>query len=87
MKNLGINVADWENTAADRARWRTTLTRQLREGEEKLRDAWTDKRQRRKGEKDRLQAVICTCSDCGKSCYSKIGLFSHSKTHRKDTNP
>ena len=55
-------------TAADRPRWRTTLTRQSREGEEKLREAWTDKRQRRKGEKDRSQAVVYTCSDCGKSC-------------------
>ena len=83
MKDLGINIADWEEEAADRPRWRATLTRQLKEGEEKLREAWTEKRQRRKEEKD----PTYTCNDCGKLCLSRIGLFSHRKTHTKDTNP
>ena len=87
MKDLGINIADWEDEAADRPIWRATLTRQLKEGEEKLREAWTEKRQRRKEEKDHPQTTTYACNDCGKLCLSRIGLFSHRKTHTKDTNP
>ena len=80
MKDLDIDVAEWEGTAADRPRWRVTLTRQLKKGEEKLREAWIDKRQRRKGEKDNSQAIVYVSSHCRKQCYSKTGLFNHKKT-------
>ena len=44
MKDLDINDADWEDTVANRSKWRAPLTRQVKEGEEKLREAWIDKR-------------------------------------------
>ena len=35
MKALDINTESWEDLAADRMMWRSTLTRQLKTGEEK----------------------------------------------------
>ena len=40
-KDFGINIADWEDTAAVRQKWRAALTKQLKEGEEKLRHGLT----------------------------------------------
>ena len=48
MKALDINSATWEDTAADRATWRSTLKQHLKTGQEKPMDATAAKRALRK---------------------------------------
>ena len=48
MKALDINTESWEDLAADRIRWRSTLNQHLKSGEEKLMNAEVRKRARRK---------------------------------------
>ena len=48
MKALEINTERWEDLAADHSKWRGTLTRQLKAGEERLTAAADGKRTRRK---------------------------------------
>ena len=48
MKALSININSWEDLAADRTSWRSTLQKQLQTGEEKLSAAAAEKRARRK---------------------------------------
>ena len=48
MKVLDINVNSWEDLAADRTSWRSTLQNQLPTCEEKLSAATAEKRARRK---------------------------------------
>ena len=39
MRALGINTESWEDLAADRMRWRSTLNQHLKSGKEKLMNA------------------------------------------------
>lgn len=48
MKALEINSDHWEYLVVDRSGWRSTLTKQLISGEEKLINAVEDKRTHRK---------------------------------------
>ena len=48
MKALDINTESWEDLAADRMMWRSTLNQHLKTGEEKLVNAEAGKRARRK---------------------------------------
>ena len=54
---------DFKDAAADRTKWRATLAKQMKGGEENIWEAWTDKRRHRKGGKDHTQAVVYTCND------------------------
>ena len=47
-KELNINTESWENLAADRMMWRSTLNQHLKSGEEKLLNAEVGKKIRRK---------------------------------------
>ena len=47
-KALDINTESWEDLAADRMRWRSTLNQHLKSGEEKLMNAEVGKRAHRK---------------------------------------
>ena len=48
MKAVGIDTESWENLAADRSQWRGAVTKHLKTGEDKLTQAATERRARRK---------------------------------------
>ena len=82
MKALNIDPRDWEDLAADRPKWRATLTTHLKSSEKHMSAAAEEKRAKRK--ESQLQASVdCDtphrCKTCGKACGSRIGLFSHSR--------
>ena len=77
-KALDINTESQEDLAADRMRWRSTLSQHLKSVEEKLVDAEVGKRARRK-ERNNSSRPETThkCDFCGRDCFSHIGLHSH----------
>ena len=81
MKALDIKVRDWEDLAADRPKWRATLTTNLKLGEMRMSAAAEEKRARRKERQPSTSTDNAThrCDTCGKICGSRIGLFSHAK--------
>ncbi|KAJ8369124.1 hypothetical protein SKAU_G00091520 [Synaphobranchus kaupii] len=88
MKAPEIDTEAWEDLAADRSRWRSTLTKQLKAGEESLLSAAKDKRARRKENCNSNSAEsIHKCDLRGRDCHSRIGLFSHRRrcSSRADT--
>ena len=48
LKALDIDTNSWEDTSADRSRWRTTLQRQLKAGEVRILSLADEKRARRR---------------------------------------
>ena len=79
MKALGININSWEDLAADRTSWRSTLQKQLQTGEEKLLAAAAEKRARRKETSANRPESIHICDLCGRDCHSRIGLYSQNR--------
>ena len=80
MKALDTNTATWEDTAADRATWRSTLKQHPKTGEEKVMNATADKRAFRKerSTSDKPETMY-KCDLCGRDCYFHIGLYSHKR--------
>ena len=80
MKALDINTESWEDLAADRMMWRSTLNQHLKTGEKKLVIAEAGRRARRK-ERNNSNRPKTThkCDFCGRDCFSHIGLYSHKR--------
>jgi len=78
MKAVDINTESWESLAANWSKWRDALTKHLKSGEEKLTQAATERRVRRK-QRDSLDRPETEhrCSLCNRDCHSHIGLCSH----------
>lgn len=89
LKKCNIDVNNWENLALDRSSWRSLVHYGTLSFEENRRRTANDKRQRRK-EREVLRRNRnnmtappgTTCHHCGKLCKSRIGLYSHLRTHR-----
>ena len=79
MKAVDIDTETWENLAADRSQWRGAMTKHLKTGEDKLTQAATERRVRRKLCISSVQQPAYTCNTCNKDCHSRIGLHSHSR--------
>ena len=79
MKAVDIDTETWENPAADRSQWRGAVTKHLKTGEDKLTQAATERRVRRKLCVSSVQQSAYTCNTCNKDCHSRIGLHSHSR--------
>ena len=79
MKAVDIDTETWENLAADRSQWRGAVTKHLKTGEDKLTQAATERRVRRKFCVSSVQQPAYTCNTCNKDCHSRIGLHSHSR--------
>lgn len=80
MKALAIDIKSWEELANDRSKWRNTLNKHLKSGEEKLIKEAAEKRARRK-ERNNSSRPETThiCDHCGRDCHSHIGLYSHKR--------
>jgi exonuclease III len=91
MKKCQIDTDDWENVAMDRRVWRQSIYQGSQHFEQQRRRQLDDKRNRRR-EQERLQEAGLqqqrpadggwVCLHCGRVCGSRIGLFSHQRTHR-----
>ena len=84
LKSCGVPHNIWESTAMDRALWRRTCHVGLHEFEKKRCDALGEKRLRRKATQPSSNTVTFVCRVCGRQCASRIGLFSHNRTHDTD---
>ena len=82
MKALDINPSDWEDLAADRPKWRAALTTHLKSSEKRMSAAAEEKRTRRKERQPSTSTdnPSYRCVTCGKTCGSRIGLFSHARS-------
>ena len=78
MKTVDINTESWESLAANRSKWRGVLTTHLKSGEEKLSQAATERRARRKqSDSSYRPETVHMCDLCNRECRSRIGLCSH----------
>ncbi|KAL8587695.1 hypothetical protein ACOMHN_020913 [Nucella lapillus] len=73
LKALDINTKSWEDTAADRSRWRWTLQRKLKAGDEQIQTLAEEKRVRQKARAcEANPATTHTCTRCKRECHSRI---------------
>uniref|UniRef100_H3AWN1 C2H2-type domain-containing protein n=1 Tax=Latimeria chalumnae TaxID=7897 RepID=H3AWN1_LATCH len=87
IKKCGIDIINWEKLARDRATWR----RLVREGTSYFEEnhlALEAKKQQKCEEMKQDREIrgptlplATICSVCQRVCGSRIGLFSHQRTH------
>lgn len=85
LKSCNINPADLKTANSDRSSWRANVKTGVKQAEEK-RDIQRKERKSRKQQRTQpttapsiVPTMDHTCSKCGRSCSSRIGLFSHSR--------
>ena len=85
-----ISVDQWETVAGDRTRWRAGIKQGVELFEAKRLAAMDEKRVTRKNRLQQQQAGAgggdhsFVCGVCQRDCHSRIGLVSHSRTHRSE---
>ena len=82
LKKCNIDSETWEKQAADRAKWRTTINKKVKESEQTRRKTKEDKRaavKLRPSAASSDTAVVCPV--CSRICASNFGLRSHMKVH------
>ena len=84
LKRCNIPISRLETLASERATWRSTCVFGLSYFDDEYDRAAALRRSRR----HQHASVLCSIPDsdyqcplCGRQCYSRIGLLSHSKTH------
>ena len=88
LKLTGFNTETWHELAENRIVWRQAVKMKGRSFEADRLKTRTDKRQKRKA-KEALDAKVqknpasadFVCQTCGRECKSRIGLYSHSRSH------
>nr|XP_054767476.1 uncharacterized protein LOC129274752 [Lytechinus pictus] len=86
MKTSEINTTNWEALAADRPKWRHAVKMGIQRSEQRRVEQWEEKRQERQLRRQLAMAptaqpqVTFVCSNCNKTCLSRIGLFSHRRS-------
>ena len=84
MLSCNINPAELETTTSNRARWRANIHTGIKQAENR-RAMQYEERKSRKHQSNGISAPHLPtstdhiCSKCGKSCGSRIGLFSHNR--------
>ena len=80
MTGLDTNTESWEDLAADRMMWRSTLNQHIKSGEEKLVNTEVGKRVCRKERNNfNRPETAHKCNVYGRDCFSHIGLYSHKR--------
>ena len=84
MKSFDMNVDVWEVCATQRSFWRENVTMGARRYEQALIKRKEASRRRRKQPLTNLDANndAFICEHCNKRCRSRIGPFSHIRTHQ-----
>ena len=86
LKPTGIDAETWHELAEDRTAWRKAV-KGLRSIEDDRVKAREDKRLKRKANEaldtivQQIPSADFVCQTCGRACKSRIGLYSHSRTH------
>ena len=89
LSAFNISPQNFEAVATDRAEWRAVCHRGALHFEANLAAQRNDRRRRR--HERALQPPPppdpdLRCTDCGRQCGSRIGLYSHRRTHRRQPN-
>ena len=84
LQSFGIDPNRLEATAAETASWRATCHDGAERFEAALRERREEKRRRRHQRALHPAAPVpgLQCRICGRPCGSRIGLYSHLRTHR-----
>jgi hypothetical protein len=87
LKACCIDEAMWSDIAKDRGLWRSSCKNAVKQFESMRVRSITEKRVRRKAAATAPAApsagvATFSCDVCGRPCGSRIGLFSHRRTHR-----
>ena len=83
----GIRDATWHELAEDRTAWKKAVKKGVRSFEDDRVKAREDKRLKRKANEaldtivQQIASANFVCQTCGRACKSRIGLYSHSRTH------
>ena len=88
LKLTGINTEKWHELTENRTVWRQAVKKRIRSFEAERLNTRADKRQKSKA-KEALDIEVqqnpasanFVCQICGRACKSRIGLYSHSRTH------
>ncbi|XP_062822903.1 uncharacterized protein LOC134294934 [Anolis carolinensis] len=88
IQNCGIDTENWEALSLERSNWRSAVTSSAAEFVEARMEGLRKKRAKRKArqanpDRDRLPSGN-RCPHCGRTCRSRIGLFSHLRIHPQD---
>lgn len=87
---FGICQTNWTELATDRATWRATINKAATSFEQDRRTEAVEKRKKRKEKTKNVasntsnsQLPVYNCDHCGRSCGSRIGLYSHQRACKK----
>ena len=83
LKDFNIDVTAWEKAASDRPAWcRLISNGALLSEENRLNAAKLKRISRKAGEGTPERLPTHWCQACGRDFLARIGLISHTKTHR-----
>ena len=87
LKDFNIPTDMWEQSAQDRARWRSLIRKGAEKYEEKRICVAEQKRVERKARAKAspidLSSTDLSCPHCSRQFRAKIGLISHLRTHKQ----
>ena len=83
MLASGLPTDNWETHAADWGDWRSLCSLALQAGETRLEAEADEGRAKRKAAANTTECVpsayVFFCNGCGRTCRSRIGLYSHER--------
>ena len=84
LKSLDINVDTWEDVAQDRMSWRHSIFEGCQVAEKRRIAEAQRKREQRKTRptKPTTADTAHVCPTCSRTFRARIGLISHTRTHR-----
>ena len=83
LKDFNIDITAWEKAASNKPAWRRLISNGALLSEENRLNAAKLKRIRRKaGEGAPERLPTHWCQTCGRGFLARIGLISHTRTHR-----
>ena len=83
LKQCSLPPRDLETCAQDRPGWRATVKSACSKFEDNRRDKISDARAHRKASVTTPDEATFQCPHCPRLCASRIGLYSHARTHRQ----
>jgi len=82
LKASDIDPRELSHAPFNKSAWRSRCRDAVIDFEDRRVDSLRSKRARRKADASSNQGVW-PCDVCGRSCQSRIGLFTHRRSHRK----